>query len=133
MRIIKKEVDYAIRSVIFIHKMGGFSKACEIYKEINAPKSFLRKILQTLAKNNILKSIKGRNGGFKLEKNIKEINLSDITYLFTEKPKRGMCPFKTPICLNSSRCKLKFRIGEIEEKIQKELSKIRLYELVEVR
>ncbi|MGC8727893.1 MAG: RrF2 family transcriptional regulator [Elusimicrobiales bacterium] len=129
MKIIKKEVDYTIRALIFIYEKGGKSSISEICRNMNAPKPFLRKILQILSKNGILKSTKGIGGGFEFNKPFGEITLADITYLFTEKIKKGSCPFKTPICSNSHKCKLKFKISEIEDKIYEQLSSVKISDL----
>ncbi|MCX7648898.1 MAG: Rrf2 family transcriptional regulator [Elusimicrobiales bacterium] len=129
MKIIKKEVDYAVKALIFIYENGGKSSITKIHSQLNAPYAFLKKILQILAKNNILKSIKGIGGGFEFKKPFKEITLADITYVFSEKIKKGTCPFKNPICSNSNKCKLKFKISEIEENIYKQLSSIKLIDL----
>lgn len=128
MKIIKKEVDYAVRALMFIYEKGGKTSIAEIGQNMNAPKPFLRKILQILSKNRILKSSKGVGGGFEFNKPFEEITLADITYIFTEKMKKGACPFKTPICSNSNKCKLKFKIAEVEEKIYRQLSSIKIYD-----
>lgn len=129
MRIIKKEVDYSIRALIFIYEKGGKVSINQIYKNINAPKAFLRKILQILSKKGILKSTKGIGGGFEFRKPFTEITLADITYIFIEKIRKGTCPFKNPICSNSQKCKLKNKIAEIEEDIYNKLSNIKIYEI----
>ncbi|MEZ5008769.1 MAG: Rrf2 family transcriptional regulator [Chitinophagales bacterium] len=78
----------------------------EIATSQNLPLPFLRKILQILAKQKILKSIKGPHGGFGLAKAASEITLMDI-YLaiegfevlnncvigFTECTSERPCPF----------------------------------------
>ena len=48
--------------------------------ELCIPKSFLAKILQSLAKKGILESRKGAHGGFILAKDINEINVNDIIF-----------------------------------------------------
>ncbi len=72
---------YAIRAVIYLalnaednHKIG----IKEISKELDIPSPFLGKILQLLAKQKILSSTKGPNGGFGLGRNADEITLFDV-------------------------------------------------------
>ncbi|CDF79950.1 transcriptional regulator, Rrf2 family [Formosa agariphila KMM 3901] len=51
----------------------------EIAKEIDSPEAFTAKILQALARNNVVNSIKGAHGGFEINKDeIKTVKLSDI-------------------------------------------------------
>lgn len=129
MRIIKKETDYAIRALIFINENGGKASISEICKNMKVPRPFLRKILQILSKNKILKSNKGIGGGFKFLKPFNEITLADITYIFNPKLNKGSCPFKNPICSNFNKCKLKLKISEVEEKIYQELSSVKISQL----
>ncbi len=76
--LITKASEYAILSLIVLSKeekpMGSESLAMQL----SIPKSFLAKILQSLAKANILKSFKGINGGFTLATTANEINMLDV-------------------------------------------------------
>ncbi len=76
--LITKASEYAILSLIVLSKeekpMGSESLA----RQLSIPKSFLAKILQSLAKANILKSFKGINGGFSLATTASEINMLDV-------------------------------------------------------
>ena len=72
---------YGIRAVVYLagrpdsKSMAGITA---ISKDLNLPTPFLAKILQQLAKNKILYSVKGPHGGFSLLKDPKEITLFDI-------------------------------------------------------
>ena len=52
----------------------------QLANELNLPKSFLAKILQNLAKNDILISHRGAQGGYTLNKEPQNITLYDIIY-----------------------------------------------------
>ena len=129
MRIIKKETDYAIRALYFINSKGGMASSSDIYNEIDLPRPFIRKILQMLTKSGILKSYKGKGGGFELKIPFKDITLYMIEEIFAPKMRRGECPFKSRICSNFSRCYLKLKIYEIEKRFIEDLSKIKLIDL----
>ncbi len=53
--------------------------------------SFLEQIFSKLKKNNIVKSIRGTNGGYVLSKNPKQIKLSEIFLALDEKVKTIGC------------------------------------------
>ena len=78
--MLSNTCKYAIRSVIYLALTGGEKKIGikKISKELNIPTPFLGKILQTLAKNKMLLSTKGPNGGFSLAKPASEISLLSI-------------------------------------------------------
>ncbi len=79
--MLSNTCKYAIRAVIYLSLNGGEEKKIgikQISKELEIPTPFLGKILQTLAKNKLLKSTKGPHGGFGLGRTAKEISLLDI-------------------------------------------------------
>ncbi|MEA1956151.1 MAG: Rrf2 family transcriptional regulator [Campylobacterota bacterium] len=76
--LITKASEYAILSLIILSKTQEPMGSEKLSSKLNISKSFLAKILQSLAKNNILKSFKGANGGFALAKNTKEISMLNV-------------------------------------------------------
>ncbi len=76
--LITRASEYAILSLILLSKTKIPQGAETLARELSISKSFLAKILQALAKNNILVSFKGVNGGFALAKNASEISMLDI-------------------------------------------------------
>jgi len=63
---------------VYISNKEAYISVDEVSKELNISKTYLAKILQNFTKHDILKSNKGKNGGFKLNKNAKNINIFDI-------------------------------------------------------
>jgi Rrf2 family protein len=65
--MIGKTTEYAIRALVYVYiqnqdgKRPGFK---EIAKKINSPEQFTAKVLQTLARAELILSMKGRGGGF---------------------------------------------------------------------
>ncbi|MFB9052784.1 RrF2 family transcriptional regulator [Formosa undariae] len=80
--MFSKACEYGIRASIFIALNSLEERRVspkEIAKEINSPEAFTAKILQALARNNVINSIKGAHGGFEITKSkIKTIKLADI-------------------------------------------------------
>ncbi len=123
MRIIKKETDYALRALYFIHEKGGKAAVSQIYSQIKAPRPFLRKIFRMLALSGILISKKGKNGGFEFKKPFNSITLADINEIFDEMTPLGGCPFKNRICSNFRSCALKGKIRAIEQETYQRLKR----------
>ena len=66
---ITRETDYAIRCVLYLSEFpDNVIMVDEIARAKAIPKSFLSKILQKLAKLNIVKSYRGVNGGLDCKK-----------------------------------------------------------------
>lgn len=82
--MFSKACEYGIRAVIYIAVHSNEGKTISLKstaKEINSPEAFTAKILQQLVKNDIIRSVKGPNGGFEIgTKRTKEIKLSQIVF-----------------------------------------------------
>lgn len=82
--MFSKACEYGLKAALHISLHSNLEKKMsitEIANELNFPRHFLSKILQTLVKNKILKSTKGPNGGFYLtehEKNIPIIRIVEV-------------------------------------------------------
>jgi len=79
--MLSNTCKYAIRSMIYLANYAQSEKKIGIKKiteDLNIPPPFLGKILQKLARKNILCSTKGPHGGFALGKKAEEISLFDI-------------------------------------------------------
>ena len=79
--MLSNSCRYGIRAILYIaSKQQGDEKTGikQISKDLDLPTPFLAKILQQLAKQKILKSLKGPHGGFSLLRDPKKITLLDI-------------------------------------------------------
>ena len=98
--LLTKKSEYALLSLISIAKSNSPKNVDVLSRELNIPKSFLAKIMQNLAKNNIVISHRGVNGGFVLKKPYDEITILEITTVAEEKipsvfecsPSMSACP-----------------------------------------
>lgn len=78
--MLSNSCKYGIRAVVYLasrHTKENIGIK-EISKDLGLPSPFLAKILQQLAKNKILTSVKGPNGGFALKKKPESITMLDI-------------------------------------------------------
>ncbi len=83
--LLTKKSEYALLSLISIAKSDSPKNVDLLSRELNIPKSFLAKIMQNLAKNNIVTSHRGVNGGFVLKKSYDQITILEITTVAEEK------------------------------------------------
>lgn len=61
-----KQVEYAIRALVFLAREDRRIFVRDIAQKISAPPFLLAKILQTLARHGIVSTMKGPTGGFLL-------------------------------------------------------------------
>ena len=76
---ITLETDYAVRCLVYLK---NHNKEAAILNDISAatliPPAFLSKILQKMAKRGLVRSQKGKKGGFRLAKDPERISVYDI-------------------------------------------------------
>jgi len=77
--MFSKTAQYTFRILIFMsEKADALFSATHIHEETKIPYKYLTMLLTKLAKANILKATRGRNGGFLLNKGTNAIYLVDI-------------------------------------------------------
>lgn len=97
--LLTKKSEYALLSLVIISKSDEPKNVDTLANELNISKSFLAKILQNLAKNNILNSYKGSNGGFTLKKPCDTLTILEITTIAEEKlPSVFDCTTNNIVC-----------------------------------
>ena len=78
--LLTRASEYSLLSLDTIRKSDKPVGAEQLAAELNIPKSFLAKILQSLAKAGILESRRGAAGGFMLAMEISQISVNSIIY-----------------------------------------------------
>jgi Rrf2 family protein len=92
--------EYALLSLIILAKAPRPLDVDTLSRELDISKSFLAKILQSLARKGILKSFKGVNGGFELARKSSEITVLEVLEtvegkspaVFSCSPSKDECP-----------------------------------------
>ena len=131
MKLITRDTDYALRAVCFIAKgKGKVVAATELVAALDIPRPFLRKILQVLSREGLLKSHKGQGGGFILGKEPEKISLLALMKIFQGPFKLNECMFRKEICPNIKKCLLRKKIKSIEEHVFSELKPVTVSSLL---
>lgn len=131
MKLITRDIDYAIMALIFMAQQKEIkTSVSDLVSELKIPRPFLRKILQILNKKRILKSYKGQGGGFLLATSPDRIFLVDLIEVFQGPFKINECFLRKKICPDVRTCILKKKIEHIEEYVVLELSSINIASLL---
>jgi len=131
MKLITRDTDYAVRALCFIAKCEKeIVPVSELNRNLRIPGPFLRKILQILNKKGLLRSYKGKGGGFMLALAPGKIFLADLIEIFQGSLRLNECIFKKRICPDIKTCKLKKRIDTIQKYVISELKDITLVSLL---
>lgn len=113
---------YAVRACIYLalnnhqNEKIGIKKISE---ELKIPTPFLGKILQVLAKNKILASTKGPNGGFSLNKPASKVSLMDIVKIIDGDDPFDTCVISLASCVTEEKhCAIHENYYKIREEIK---------------
>ena len=125
MNLITRDTDYAVRALCYMAKRPEqLVSVAELCSELMMPRAYLRRVLQTLARNKvhrILESFRGKGGGFKLSKAPEQILLSDLIEVFQGGTEFTRCVFRSSVCPRQDGCSLRRKVKEIEKKAVAEL------------
>ncbi len=130
--LLTRASEYALLSLELIIKSQRPVGAEQIAKELNIPKSFLAKILQNLTKSDILVSLRGAQGGYKLNQLPKEISLYDIISAAEGKrPAVFDCLSYSQTCPNGAigTCAISPFLSKFQYKIDTYLKNLTLHEI----
>jgi len=131
VKLITRNTDYAVRALCCIaEQKQEVISADQLVKSLKMPRPFLRKILQTLNKEGLLNSSKGKGGGFTLIISPEKITLTDVMKIFQGPLKLNECKFRKSDCPYISDCFLKKKIDEIEKEVIAKLKAITITSII---
>ncbi len=84
--LLTKASEYALLSLVLIARAEHPEDVDTLSKRLGISRSFLAKILQALARDEILNSFKGAKGGFSLQKAPNEISIRKVIESAEKKP-----------------------------------------------
>lgn len=120
--LFSKACEYAIRAALYIAAKsieGSRLGISEIAREIDAPVAFTAKILQTLAREGIISSIKGPNGGFFIDPKAKPIRLIAIVNAIDGEKVLNACVLGLKECSDKFPCPVHKEIKPFKDRVKK--------------
>ncbi|NNF08252.1 MAG: Rrf2 family transcriptional regulator [Candidatus Eisenbacteria bacterium] len=85
--------EYALRAVVFLaERPNSRWTANQIAEAVQVPAGYLAKVMQILAKKEIVKSQRGLNGGFSLARNPDELTVYEVLTIVDPLPRIRQCP-----------------------------------------
>lgn len=131
--MFSKTCEYGIRAAIYIasnSKEGRRVQLKDIADKINSPEAFTAKILQLLAKNNIIDSIKGPFGGFEMcKEKMKSLMLNEIVLAIEGDKIYNGCGLGLEKCNEKKPCPLHDKFQQIRADLKTMLTTTSMYDL----
>jgi len=116
--MLSKSTEYAIRALVFVQLRNWEQKrpgVGEVAKEIEAPEAYTAKILQTLTRNKLLDSMKGRGGGFFFNDNHSNLTLYDVIHVVEGDALFHKCAFGLKQCNEDNPCPIHNRYKVVRD------------------
>ncbi|NJM14706.1 MAG: Rrf2 family transcriptional regulator [Bacteroidales bacterium] len=133
--MLSNTCKYAIRAIIYLAVNAEGGKKIGIKKiseDLQIPTPFLGKILQILAKQKILSSTKGPNGGFGIGRLPEDITLLEIVDIIDGNDLFENCLISLESCSNNEmHCALHDTYGAIRDQIKDMFSEATIANLAE--
>ncbi len=123
--MFNKETEYALRGLVYIQLQNNYGRRpglVEIAKEIEAPPFYTAKILQRLARQGYIHSLKGKGGGFYFDPNKPDLTIRELVEATEGSKIITACGFGLKDCNGSNPCPLHEKYAPIREAIEKLVS-----------
>ena len=114
---ITREADYALRIIAMLADENRQIEAKAIAEKNDIPYRFTLKILRKIVQAGIIKSYRGVNGGYVLNKKPSEITLK--------------CMENPESCKNNGICKVQRKLYKVQKVLADEMSKITFQDVLE--
>jgi Rrf2 family protein len=121
--LFSRACEYALRAMFEMARrpQQKFWTVQELAKRTETPAPFLAKTFQSLVKNEILISIKGRHGGFAFARPPQKIFLMEIVEVIDGPALALNCALGLPACSNNDPCPFHAQWKNIREAISSAL------------
>jgi len=128
---LSEAVNLAVHSLAYMATLGQNKpvSATQIAKDIGVSESHLSKVLQGLARDEFISSVRGAKGGFFFDYDPSDINLLEILIAVEGPLPENNCLLGKPVC-KGHKCKLHNLMDKTTEFVKTELSGIKLSEFI---
>jgi Rrf2 family transcriptional regulator, iron-sulfur cluster assembly transcription factor len=124
-----KSFGYAVRSILYITlSQDGkrYVQAEEIALNLGVPRHFVSKILKKLAKAAVLLSVKGPNGGFRLNGDVLSMSLLDLHLIIDGPVHFQYCALRSNECNAKHPCPMHEHMNELKGRLQTVLAETKI-------
>jgi len=128
--ILTKTTEYAVRVLAYMAKSGDqLLSAKYLHEQLDIPYKYLTRLMTDLAKSGYLMSVKGRDGGFRIIKDLKEISLANIVQTVEGMDSFNACILGFHECSSENPCAMHFVWEENKKQLLKTLKTTTLDDL----
>lgn len=131
--VLSQTAEHALRATLYLGRSGSGSlvSAREVAEALGTPANYTGKTLRQLARKGVLRSTRGREGGFALAVRPEELTIADIVDAVDEAPLRtAVCLLGDRPCSPGTPCEAHVRWTEVRRRASELLERTTLAELL---
>jgi len=115
--LFSRKCEYAIQGILYLAERQdlGNIPAEQIASDLNISRDFISKTLQSLVKENIIHSHRGKSGGFSLARDLESLSLLDIVRIIDGNGVFESCVLGLPDCGTDAPCPVHDQWGHLRE------------------
>ena len=123
---------YGLRAVCYLaeYKNKGYIPVSEISERLSLPENYLEQLIRLLKKENLVESIRGPKGGYRLIKNPEDVTVGEVIRVLEGDMNVTGC-YKDSHC--DDKCNAYFAFYKIDEAINDTIDSITLDEMLKNR
>ena len=118
--MLSQTAEYALRTILFIAQRNeeeGPVQTEAIAEALEIPRNYLSKILHRLAQEGLLRSTRGRGGGFVLSRPPAQLPIIDVVGLFDQIAPTRKCLLGRPTCSDVNPCEAHMAWKDMSERV----------------
>ena len=131
--MFSKACEYGLKAIIYIATQSIDNKRVKINdvaENTDTPVAFTAKILGTLTKHKIVKSMTGPKGGFEIDLEVmNKTKISDIVYIIDGDNIYNGCALGLAECNAEEPCPLHYKFSDVRAKLKEMLETTTIFDL----
>jgi Rrf2 family protein len=120
---------YALQALAHMPEDGSFMMAKDLAEQLHLPAPYLAKILQNLARAEILESVRGPKGGFRLTKPAHRVSVGEILAAIEGPGSLDRCIMGFPACDCENPCPMHDAWSAVKTQVEVSMTSTTLRDL----
>ena len=126
---LTRTADFALKIIVYLATTKKLTTMPILSKELNIPYHNMSKLIQKLAKAQLVQTIQGKGGGIRLLQKPNKISIKTVLDLIDGPTNMADCIANASIC-KSKNCKVKVKLSEIQTKIESILAETKMSDMI---
>lgn len=125
---LNKKVEYGLIAILHLDSMqsSGLATAKEVAEQYRIPPELLGKVLQKLAKQQIVESVHGAKGGYRLTKPLEQLTLGHVIEALEGPVQLTRCQDEPASCDQFCACNIREPVMRIQIQLTRFINHIQL-------